>query len=100
MPYGLFVNLPQCGAKIRGLLHNSELTIREGDERPKNLKEGDFIEVEIIRIDDKGRLGLSRRSTLIRREREEVADYQKKLESESKMGTMADLFRSIKLKGK
>ncbi len=97
MPYGLFVDLPELGPKARGLLHISELSAREGEDPPRDIQEGDAMEVEIIRIDERGRLALSHRSVLLRREREEVARVQEKMQGNAKMGTLGDLFKNIKL---
>ncbi len=97
MPYGVFINLPDCGPESRGLCHKSELTFADGEKFMKNLKEGDPIEVEIIRIDESGRLGLSHKSVVENNERQQVASFQKKLKAETSMGKMADIFKNIKL---
>jgi len=97
MPYGIFMDLPQCGEKVTGLLHNSEINADRSDPQ-KGISEGDSIEVEIAKIDEQGRLGLSQKSVVVNKERREVEQYQKKMSTETKMGTMAGLFGNVKLK--
>lgn len=97
MPYGIFVDLPALGPKASGLLHMSETNVPKGDDARKTFKEGDEIEVELIRIDEKGRISLSQTAATLRREREEVQAYQNKLKSETKMGSLADKLKNIKL---
>lgn len=97
MSYGIFVDLPGLGPKASGLLHMSETNVPKGDDARKTFKEGDEIEVELIRIDEKGRISLSQTAAALRREREEVQAYQNKLKSETKMGSLADKLKNIKL---
>lgn len=97
MPYGIFMDLPKCGEKTTGLLHNSEIDSEKSDPQ-KNIAEGDTFEVEIVKIDEQGRLGLSQKSVTAKKEREEVKHFQKKMSADAKMGTMADLFGGLKLK--
>jgi len=95
-PYGVFVDLPECGEKARGLCHNSELIVNPGDNIPKYVKEGGELEVEIVRIDEQGRLALSHRSVLVQRERSEIQQYQNQSD-DGGMGKLASLFKNIKL---
>ena len=99
MPYGLFMDLPECGPKLRGLLHNSELEAGESPDPQKGVKEGDEMDVEIVRMDAEGKISLSRKTVLVRKEREELSHYMKK-EKKGSMGTLADLLgkSGIKLK--
>ncbi|RJO66894.1 MAG: S1 RNA-binding domain-containing protein [Myxococcales bacterium] len=95
-PYGVFIDLPQCGARASGLLHNSEL--QGGDAAAKALKDGQELDVEIIRIDEKGRVSLSQQSLVTRREREEVEHYMKKTGGDAKLGgRLGDLLKNVKL---
>ncbi len=97
-PYGLFVRLPQLGAKGRGLLPFEELRGSEKGDVKKKFPKGQEIQVEIISIDEKGRIRLSQR---VMEEREDREDYRKFLEKEEKdgnLGTLGDLFKNLKLK--
>ncbi len=96
-PYGVFVDLPECGEKARGLCHNSELVVNPGDNIPKYVKEGGELEVEIVRIDEQGRLALSHRSVMVQRERSEIQQYQNQTDDGGSMGKMASLFKNLKL---
>jgi small subunit ribosomal protein S1 len=97
-PYGLFVRLPQFGPKMRGLLPVEELRDSEKGGVKKEFPRGREIQVEIISIDEKGRIRLSQR---VMEEREDREDYKKFLEKEDKsgqLGTLGDLFKNLKLK--
>jgi small subunit ribosomal protein S1 len=96
--YGLFVRLPQLGAKARGLLPLEELRGSEKGDIKKKFPKGEEIRVEIISIDEKGRIRLSQR---VMEEREDREDYKKFLEKEEKggkLGTLGDLFKNLKVK--
>jgi small subunit ribosomal protein S1 len=97
-PYGLFIRLPQFGLKVRGLLPVEELRDSEKGDVKKKFPRGREIQVEIISIDEKGRIRLSQR---VMEEREDREDYKKFLEKEDKggkLGTLGDLFKNLKLK--
>jgi small subunit ribosomal protein S1 len=97
-PYGLFIRLPQFGLKVRGLLPVEELRDSEKGDVKKKFPRGREIQVEIISIDEKGRIRLSQR---VMEEREDQEDYKKFLEKEDKggkLGTLGDLFKNLKLK--
>lgn len=97
-PYGLFVRLPQLGAKTRGLLPVEELKDSEKADAKKKFPKGTEMQVEIIAIDEKGRIRLSKRKVEERRDRE---DYEKFLETgdkDGKFGTLGDIFKNLKLK--
>ena len=95
MPYGLFLDLPDLGSRQRGLLHNSELTVEKTPHPQKGIKEGDELEVEINKIDNQGRISLSRRSVLINQDRKVLQDYRTRGKDTGKLGTMADLFNKM-----
>jgi len=97
MPYGIFVDLPKCGARVRGLMHNSEISAVDSKDPQQGLKEGEEIEVEIIRIDDKGRISLSRKSIFIRQEREELSRFMNQGGGKIKLGSLADKLKGLKL---
>ena len=97
-PYGLFVRLPQLGARARGLLPVEELKDSEKVDAKKRFPKGMEIQAEIVAIDEKGRIRLSKRIVEERRDRE---DYEKFLEKEDKsgeFGTLGDIFNNLKLK--
>jgi small subunit ribosomal protein S1 len=97
-PYGLFIRLPQFGAKVRGLLPLEELRGPEKGDMKKKFPKGEEVRVEILSIDEKGRIRLSQR---VMEEREDREDYKKFLEKEErdgKLGTLGDLLKDLKLK--
>jgi small subunit ribosomal protein S1 len=96
--YGLFVRLPQLGPRVRGLLPMEELRDSEKGEVKKKFPKGREIQVEIISIDEKGRIRLSQR---VMEEREDRKDYEKFVEKEEKagkLGTLGEIFKDFKLK--
>jgi small subunit ribosomal protein S1 len=95
-PYGLFVRLPQLKSKTRGLLRVEELKDSEKADVKRKFPRGTEIQVEIVSIDEKGRILLSQKILEERRDRE---DYEKFLERESGkgLGTLGDLFKDLKL---
>jgi small subunit ribosomal protein S1 len=78
-PYGIFIRLPQLGPKIRGLLPMEELKDSGKGDVKKKFPKGQEIQVEIIAIDEKGKIRLSQR---VIAEREDREDYRKFLERE------------------
>jgi small subunit ribosomal protein S1 len=97
-PYGLFVRLPQFGPKVRGLLPMEELRDSEKRDVRKKFPKGREIQVEIISIDEEGKIRLSQR---VIEEREDKEDYKKYLEKEDKsrkLGTLGDVFKNLKVK--
>jgi len=97
-PYGLFIRLPQFGAKVRGLLPMEELRDSEKRDVKRKFPKGQEIQVEIISIDEQGRIRLSQR---VMEEREDREDYKKFVEKEDKagkLGTLGDLFKNLKVK--
>lgn len=96
-PYGLFVRLPQIGPKVRGLLPHEELRVSEKGDVKKRFPRGREIQVEIVSIDERGKIRLSQRAL---EEREDQEDYQKYMEKEgrdSTLGTLGDVFKNLKL---
>jgi small subunit ribosomal protein S1 len=97
-PYGLFVRLPQLGMKVRGLLPVEELRDSEKGDVKKRFPKGREIRVEIVSIDEKGRIRLSQK---VVEEREDREDYKRFLEREDqggKLGTLGDILKNLKLK--
>ncbi len=97
-PYGLFVRLPQLGAKGRGLLPIEELRGSEKGDVKKKFTKGQEIRVEIVSIDEKSRIRLSQRVMEEREDREDYKKFLEKEEKEGKLGTLGDLFKNLKLK--
>jgi small subunit ribosomal protein S1 len=98
-PFGLFIRLPQLGPKKKGLLPMEEIRSSEKGDIKKKFPRGKEVQVEIISIDEKGRIRLSQR---VMEEREDREGYKKFLEKEDKsgkLGTLGDLFKNLKLKG-
>jgi small subunit ribosomal protein S1 len=96
-PYGLFVRLPQLGKGVRGLLPMEELGDSEKRDVKKKFPKGKEMKVEIISIDEKGRIRLSQK---MMEEREDQEDYRRFLEREDKsgkLGTLGDIFKNVKL---
>jgi small subunit ribosomal protein S1 len=97
-PFGLFIRLPQLGPKVRGLLPVEEIKGSEKGDIKKKFPRGREVQVEIISVDEKGRIRLSQRTM---EEREDREDYKKFVEKEDKggnLGTLGDLFKNLKLK--
>lgn len=97
-PYGLFIRLPQFGPKVRGLLPMEELRDSGKGDVKKKFPKGQEIQVEIIAIDEQGRIRLSQR---VMEEREDREDYKKFLEKEEKsgkLGTLRDILKDLKVK--
>jgi len=97
-PYGLFVRLPQFGAKVKGLLPNEELRASEKGDVKKRFPRGREIQVEIVSIDEKGRIRLSQRAMEEREDREDYEKFVKKEDRSGKLGTLGDVFKDLKLK--
>jgi small subunit ribosomal protein S1 len=97
-PYGLFVRLPQLGPRVRGLLPVEELSSSEKGDTKKKFPKGREVLVEILSIDEKGRIRLSQK---VMEDREDREDYKKFVEGERESGTLGslrDLFKDLKLK--
>ncbi len=68
-PYGVFLDLPSLGAWISGLLPGQETGLPREANLRKVFPVGEKFEVEIIDIDEQGRLRLSRRNIVEAAER-------------------------------
>jgi small subunit ribosomal protein S1 len=97
-PYGLFIRLPQIGPKVRGLLPMEELKDSEKKDVKRKFPRGQEIQVEIISIDEKGKIRLSQRVMEEREDREDYKKFQEKEEKGGKLGTLGDVFKNLKLK--
>ncbi|MCJ7705050.1 MAG: S1 RNA-binding domain-containing protein [Desulfobacterales bacterium] len=99
-PYGLFIRLPQFGRKVRGLLPNEELRASEKGDVKKKFPRGREIQVEIVSIDEKGKIRLSQRAMEEREDREDYEKFLKKEDRSGKLGTLGDIFKNLKLEQK
>jgi len=97
-PYGLFIRLPQLGPKVRGLLPMEELRDSGKGDVKKKFPRGKEIQVEIISIDEQGKIRLSQRVMEEREDREDYVKFQEKEEKGGKLGTLGDIFKNVKLK--
>jgi small subunit ribosomal protein S1 len=96
-PYGIFVRLPQFGSEVRGLLPMEGLSDPGKGDVKKKFSRGQEIQVEIVAIDEKGRIRLSQKTMEERADRE---SYSKFLETEDKsgqLGTFGELLKDLKL---
>lgn len=92
-PYGFFVDLPELGSHQRGLLHKSQMSDSETSQSKKGYKDGDEILVEIIKIDDQGKISLSQKSITDTQDQANLNEYRDQIKQNIKFGTMADLFK-------
>jgi small subunit ribosomal protein S1 len=97
-PYGLFVRLPQLGVKTRGLLPTEELTNAGKGDAKKKYPKGREIRVEIIAMDEKGRIRLSERVIGEQEDREDYKRYVEKDAKQGEFGTLGDLYKDLKVK--
>lgn len=95
-PYGLFIRLPQLGMGVQGLLPMEELIVSEKGDVKKRIPKGREIQVEIVSIDEKGRIQLSQKVTKAREERQDYEKFLKKEEPAGKLGTLGELFKKFK----
>ncbi len=97
-PYGLFVRLPQLGTRVRGLLPMEELKASEKGDVKKRFPRGKEVRVEIIAIDNKGKIRLSQK---VMEEREDRNEFEKFIQEDKKkgdFGIFADLLKDVKVK--
>jgi len=97
-PYGLFVRLPQLGTRVRGLLPAEELKSSEKGDFKKRFPRGKEVRVEIISIDDRGKIRLSQKVMEEREDRQEFEQFIQKEKKEGDFGTLGDLLKDLKLK--
>ncbi len=97
-PYGVFVRLPQFGTKVRGLLPMEELRNSEKGDVKKRFPRGRDVQVEIVSIDDKGRIRLSQKVIEEREDREDYKSFAEKEGKTGRLGTLGDIFKDLKLK--
>jgi small subunit ribosomal protein S1 len=95
-PYGLFVRLPQFGIDVRGLLPTEELGDSNKGDMNKKFPRGTEIQVEIVDVDEKGRIRLSQK---VMADREDQQDYEKFLEKGDRtgLGILGEIFKDVKI---
>jgi small subunit ribosomal protein S1 len=96
-PYGIFVRLPQLGMGVRGLLPVEELKDSEKGELKKRFPQGRELEVEIVAIDEEGRIRLSQRSIKDREDREDYEKFVEKQDGGEHLGALGELLKDLKL---
>ncbi|MBM4356488.1 MAG: 30S ribosomal protein S1 [Deltaproteobacteria bacterium] len=63
LAWGVFAALPEHG-DIEGMIHMTEVSHDRGTRLDKVVSAGDVIDVKVLRIDEKGKLWLSRKATV------------------------------------
>jgi len=96
-PYGLFVRLPQLGTGIRGLLPSEELGDAGKGDVKKKFPKGKEIQVEILSIDEKGRIRLSQKVMEEREDREDFERFVERQKKGEKLGSLEDLLKDVKI---
>jgi len=99
-PYGLFIRLPQLGPKVRGLLPMEELKESGKKDVKKKFPKGQEIDVEIISIDEQGKIRLSQKVIEEREDKEHYKKYLGKEDQGGELGTLGDVFKGLKVKKK
>jgi small subunit ribosomal protein S1 len=95
-PYGIFLRLPQIGMEVRGLLPMEEVVHSEKGDVKKRIPQGKEMDVEIVAIDEKGRIQLSQKMIKEKEDREEFQKFIKKEEKDGKLGTLGEIFTRLK----
>ena len=76
----------------------AELRNSEKGDIKKKFPKGQEIQVEIISIDEQGRIRLSQRVMEEREDREDYKNFLEKEDKGGKLGTLGDVFKNLKLK--
>ena len=95
-PFGVFVRLPQLGVGVTGLLPIDEMIDAKRVDLKKDFPRGKELQVEIISIDEKGRIRLSQKATKERKDREDYEKFLEKQGTAGKLGTLGELFKNLK----
>ena len=95
-PYGIFLRLPQIGMEVRGLLPMEEVIHSEKGDVKKRISQGKEMEVEIVAIDEKGRIQLSQKIMKDKEDREEFQKFLRREEKPGKLGTLGEIFTRLK----
>ncbi len=93
-PYGLFVRLPQLGMDVRGLLPMEELLDTDKGDVKKKLPRGMEIDVEILALEDQGKIRLSQRAMKERADREDYVRFMERRETPARLGTLGEILNN------
>lgn len=101
-PYGLFVDLPAYGHRARGLVPFEETGEKPGTELGRRFRVGDQVRVEIVDVNEEGKIRLSMVRAQQRAETETFKQFQATLGGGKGPGTaMAEaLRRAMEERGK
>ena len=95
--YGIFVRLPQFKSEVRGLLPMEELSDPGKGDVKKKFPRGQEIQVEIVAIDEKGRIRLSQKTMEERADRESYSKFLEAEDKPDKLGTFGELLKDLNL---
>ncbi len=91
--FGVFLEVEP---KVQGLIPNGEMSTSRGADHRRMFPIGTELEVKVMEIDKKrGRIRLSRKALENHEEEVAYAEYKKKSEAESSMGTFGDLLKDF-----
>ncbi len=95
---GFLVRLPGAGLGVRGFLPREELTQAGKGDLRKRLPPGREVSVEVVAIEEDGKIRLSQKAAA---EREERKDYQRYVDRGDRksagLATFGDLFKDLKI---
>lgn len=93
----LIVRLPEVGAGVKGFLSQEDAGLAERADLRKRFPQGTALTVEVLDIDEGGRIRLSLKTLEERREQELYHDYKEKGRGSARVATFGDLFKGLKL---
>jgi len=96
-PFGVFLRLPQAGPGARGLLPLEESGLADRSDLKKHFPEGSSHQVQILAVDEKGRVRLSVKTLGEHDEQESYRRYAGEKGKSAGLGTLGDLFGNLKL---
>lgn len=100
-PYGLFIDLPEYGHRVRGLAPREETGERPGSDLSRRFGIGNKLKVEVIEVGADGRIKLSLTRAADRESTESFKSYQAEAQSSGRAPStnMAEAFKRA-LEGK
>lgn len=99
--FGVFVNLPSLGGRVSGLVPRTETGEPRNSDLARRFPAGTPVKVEIIQIDEKGRIRLSMAAAADRAQKADLEDYRRSQPArpaETTFGPLAELLRPLKEK--
>ena len=96
-PFGIFVALPNCGGRVRGLLPNQEIEGSTTDLR-RRFAPGTEVTVEIIAIDENDRIRLSQTAMAEREERSNLDAFARNSAPKKDSGGMGSFGKLLQAK--